>query len=101
MGSDATKINPEKKLYFKPTDPLALGDNQKKYEATKDLINSVESKKFEVTDITNIWERVYPLGMYDVVYLKSKKGEAAAYIITKGENKVIIKYLESKEKNIN
>lgn len=27
MGSDATKINPEKNLYFKPTDPLALGDN--------------------------------------------------------------------------
>lgn len=110
MGSSLvpSDVNPAKDLYFKPNSPETLTSlNQNIFKAVASETIDSQKKSYSSSDVTTLWSRAYPLGVYYVAYFKrSSTGvEAACYIVDKVEDSnipdawITLAYIEKQKTN--
>ena len=89
MGSEITKENPKTNLYFKPEDKLVAEQNQEKFEEIIKFIEENTKIGVNTNTIVDIWDRKYPEGFYDVIYIGKKTVEIIVYVVSNEERKIV------------
>ena len=89
MGSVITNENPKINLYFKPEQKLAAEYNQGKFEEIINFIEENTQIEINTNTVVDIWDRYYPDGFYDVIYIDKKTKEIIIYIVSNDERKIV------------
>ena len=89
MGSEITKENPKTNLFFKPEEQLVAEQNQDKFEEIIKFVQENTKIGINTNTIVDIWDRKYPDGFYDVIYIGKKTKEIIIYVVSNDERKIV------------